>query len=200
MPLPALPCLPLPFVAAAMSIEFSDIVISAGKTKKRGQLSLVGTSLSEARFVFQSKAPKPIEIRLENIEFLYWVEVGKNVSEGGFVVKIALQQKAFAKFSGFSASAYNTIQAWLLACGKSLTIEKVSTRGANWGHIKVSDHRILFEDKEGMTIFDVPTASVAQTVFQGKSDVRTHTHNTNKQTDMRTQTKERDRMEELSPD
>lgn len=153
-----------------MTTEFADIVISAGKSKKRGVLSLHGGGDVPAKFTFTSKT-KPIDLALADIEFLIWSEVGRGIAEGGFVVKIGLKGSSLVKFSGFVASAYNPLQSWLVSSGKELTIEKVSTRGANWGNLKVSDHRLMFEDKEGLLMFDVPITNIAQSAFQGKQDV-----------------------------
>lgn len=83
---------------------------------------------------------------------------------------------SFVKLSGFHQFAYNTLQSWLQQSGKELVIEKVSTRGANWGMLKVDNHRIHFVDKEELTIFDMPITALSQTVVQGKSEVRA-THN-----------------------
>ena len=79
---------------------------------------------------------------------------------------------SFVKLSGFHQFAYNTLQSWLQQSGKELVIEKVSTRGANWGMLKVDNHRVHFVDKEELTIFDMPITALSQTVVQGKSEVR----------------------------
>lgn len=83
---------------------------------------------------------------------------------------------SFVKLSGFQQFAYNPLQAWLQQSGKELVIEKVSTRGANWGMLKVDNHRIHFVDKEDLTIFDMPITGISQTVVQGKGEVTQHTH------------------------
>ena len=89
---------------------------------------------------------------------------------------------SFVKLSGFHQFAYNTLQSWLQQSGKELVIEKVSTRGANWGMLKVDNHRIHFVDKEELTIFDMPITALSQTVVQGKSEVRvTHSKCRNRQ-------------------
>jgi hypothetical protein len=76
----------------------------------------------------------------------------------------------FVKFTGFQSSAYSALNAWLASGNKTLTVEKVSTRGANWGMMRVEPHRLVFEDKEQQVIFDVPVGNISQTVAQ-KSEV-----------------------------
>lgn len=43
--------------------------------------------------------------------------------------------------------------------------------GANWGKLGVDNYRILFEDREGNTIFDLPISTISQAVAQGKGDI-----------------------------
>jgi hypothetical protein len=87
------------------------------------------------------------------------------------LVLLAPPLDSFVKFSGFPASAYGPLHQWLSQSGVELVVEKMTTRGANWGFVKVDSHRILFEDPDGLTVFDVPMSAIAQTVVAGKHDV-----------------------------
>lgn len=137
-------------------------------------MTLSGSSPADCKLLFSPKS-KPIDILLSSIEALHWVEVGATLGEGSFVLKLSPKAGNFLKFSGFQAAAYGAINAWCSAGGKVLEIEKVSTRGANWGHLLVDNHRMKFEDKDKFLVWDMPVQAVSQTVVQGKSEVSTDT-------------------------
>lgn len=152
---------------SAPAAEFPDIILSAGRSKKRGTVQLSGSG-ADAKLVFHSKV-KPIEINLSEVQSTIWTEVGSQTSTP-FVLKIGLRGKSFAKLTGFSQSAFNPLQSWLSAAGRDLVVEKLSLRGANYGTVKVDNHRIQFVDKEHLLMFDLPLSNVTQTVV-AKSDV-----------------------------
>ena len=58
--------------------------------QKRGSVVISGSGLADSKFTFNSKS-KPIDISLNDIVFLNWMEVGKGITEGGFVVKLGLK-------------------------------------------------------------------------------------------------------------
>jgi len=70
--------------------EFPDILLSAGKSKKRGSVALSGSGPADSRLIFNAKA-KPVEIALTEVQFVNWMEVGKGLTEGNFVVKLGLK-------------------------------------------------------------------------------------------------------------
>lgn len=61
-----------------------------GCLQKRGSVSISGSTLADSKFTFNSKS-KPIDITLNDIAFLLWMEVGRGMTEGGFVVKLGLK-------------------------------------------------------------------------------------------------------------
>ena len=61
--------------------------------QKRGSVSISGSTLADSKFTFNSKS-KPIDITLNDIAFLLWMEVGRGMTEGGFVVKLGLKGSA----------------------------------------------------------------------------------------------------------
>lgn len=113
--------------------------------------------------MFQSKV-KPIDILLREVAFVHWSEVGKGLTDGPYVVKLGLRGASFVKLQGFTQAAFKPLADWLDAAGKKLSVEKVSTRGANYGLVKVDNHRVQFVDRDDLTVFDVPISTIQQTV------------------------------------
>jgi hypothetical protein len=82
--------LPPPSRLRAMSSEFPDILLCAGRSKKRGIVSLHGSTAADSKFKFTSKG-KPVDVALSDLLFLHWMEAGKGMGEGGFVLKLGLR-------------------------------------------------------------------------------------------------------------
>ena len=114
-------------------VEYHDIVLTAGKQKKRGSLSWSSASASPppSSMEFRSRtSTNPVTIRLADIKTLSWSR-----HFDGFTLRVGLAGGTVIKFSGFSEDAYRELL--LLAQLRSVDISKetVSTKGTNAGQL-----------------------------------------------------------------
>ena len=119
-------------------VEFGDVVLTAGKQRKRGSLSWLSPTSSPppSTLDFRSKtSTKPVTVRLSDVLSLSWAR-----HFDGFTLRIQLQGGTTIKFSGFQEAAYKDIAA--LAATRQLDVqrESVSTKGTNAGHLDMTGH------------------------------------------------------------
>ena len=122
-------------------VEFGDVVLTAGKQKKRGSLSWLSPSSSPppSSMDFRSRtSTKPVTIRLSDIASLSWAR-----HFDGFTLRIRLQGGTVVKFSGFTEAAYKDVAALAATRALEVTRETVNTRGTNAGHLDMTGQRTL---------------------------------------------------------
>jgi hypothetical protein len=118
-------------------VEYDEITLSAGSQHKRGLLQWDNNSQPVKVLMFKSKTSnKPVSINPNDIKSFLWTEL-----HDGHQLTIELNTGGTTiAFRGFPAKAINDLE--VLVAGldgdKKLIIQKLATKGKNWGQFNIS--------------------------------------------------------------
>ena len=117
--------------------EFSDVVLSAGKNKKRGTLSWPPLVPSQPAppLQFQTKVSgtKPVIIAPTDI-----IAYNLLLQSDGYMWRLTLKNRNVVRFSGLATNTVNDLERYVAANNLTLSKEVVATKGTNAGHFTVT--------------------------------------------------------------
>ena len=113
-------------------VEFADVVLTAGKQRKRGSLSF--SSASSATLDFQPRASSSkVRIALADVASLAWWQ-----QFDGFVLRVEMRGGTTVKFSGLKDDAWQHIAAIAKQHTLPLNKQTLSTKGTNAQQLNVT--------------------------------------------------------------
>jgi len=117
--------------------QFEDIILVAGRQKKRGELKWSDSQ----SLIYQSKgSTKPVTIQPKDIESYTWGQ-----QYDGFCWKLHLKLGTDVKFSGFPSTAKPEVDIFVKENGKELDSFELSTKGNNSGQFQISGMLFICE-------------------------------------------------------
>jgi len=113
-------------------VDFPDVILTAGKQKKRGSLTLP-TSAPFTSIDFKPKtSSKTVAIKCSDISAFYWW-----LQFDGFSLRLDLNGGAKVKFTSLPESALQTLQAIANNQQKQINKYTLDTKGGNAGMIEL---------------------------------------------------------------
>ena len=118
-------------------VEFVDVILTAGKQRKRGSLSFTSTSAPTLDFQPRTSTSK-VRIALSDVASLSWWQ-----QFDGFVLRVEMRGGTTVKFSGLKEDAWQHLTQ--LAKQHTLPINKqhLSTKGTNAQQLHVTGQQPL---------------------------------------------------------
>ncbi|EGC33185.1 hypothetical protein DICPUDRAFT_95110 [Dictyostelium purpureum] len=154
-------------------LQFNNISLGGKVGGKRGILKLTQTGLGWKSEGGKNEAITPSDIRKAN-----WIRVTPRV----FQLNILIKGGANIKFDGFREQDYESIRKFVLE-NYSQTLEQLelSTKGCNWGEVKVNGPMIQFVSNDNKIGFEFPISEVSQSVINqnNKNELTLEFHHDN---------------------
>ena len=121
-------------------VEFADVILTAGKQRKRGSLSFASSSAATLDFQPRASSSK-VRIALADVASLSWWQ-----QFDGFVLRVEMRGGTTVKFSALKEEAWQHLQP--LAKQHSLPAHKhsLSTKGTNAQQLEVTGQSAAHSD------------------------------------------------------
>jgi hypothetical protein len=75
------------------------------------------------------------------------------------------------RFDGFRASEYDKLAAFFSAAGHTLARKELSTKGRNWGSLRLAGAQLEFLDDAGKLVAPIPLSAISQAAQPGRGEV-----------------------------
>ena len=113
-------------------VEFADVILTAGKQRKRGSLSFA--SASSATLDFQPRASNSkVRIALADVAALTWWQ-----QFDGFVLRVEMRGGTTVKFSQLKEDAWQHVSALCKHHTLPISKQSISTKGTNAQQLQVT--------------------------------------------------------------
>ena len=113
-------------------VELADVVLTAGKQRKRGSLSFASSSSATLDFQPRASSSK-VRIALADVASLSWWQ-----QFDGFVLRVEMRGGTTVKFSGLKEEAWQPIGQLAKQHSLPLNKQSISTKGTNAQQLQVT--------------------------------------------------------------